>query len=61
MKKSILSLLLFVFSCKAWTCDTVLQGTRDCQIQDRFRQVRSELKNLNIDVNDIAIQSHSFY
>ncbi len=57
MKKIILPLavVLLRFTSTAWACDSVLKSSRDCQIQDRFRQIRSEFKiGFNIDINDVA-------
>lgn len=45
-------LLLNVISSNLWACDDLLKPfPRDCQIQDEFRQIKSQYAVQNIDVN----------
>lgn len=47
-------LILSVLPTATWACDKALDSTRDCQIQDRYRQLKNSFSNLGVDINDIA-------
>lgn len=55
MKNKIIILGLAFVSLKSFSCDSLLQAfPRDCQIQDRYAKVSAELKQKNVNIEEIA-------
>jgi hypothetical protein len=50
----IVALVMTILPTATWACDNALATTRDCQIQDRYRNLKSSFSTMNVNLNDIA-------